>query len=1107
MEHPQTDYTFFNIRDFTGNFSLSSYALDICPFTFIPQINPNSNTGQVLWDFGDGTTSQSLCATHSYNFSGIYKVTLYVYNTGGDAHTSSFTKSLKISDFVTNTISLSSKSSFIQPAGSTGHDEGIDLQIYNNWQTYNSLSGSGITVNLYASGGDFLTHDQYYSNKYAHLIPSVKFYSRCFNTITSTAEYKVIDSITTHPKDIIYAKVSGDNIVRCRKCDTDAEVAGTYSTERVYISSDKITTDNKWLKDRSAILGLIRFDTSKFDDRVSYENNYYKNIYNRSELPTLNTAAASFNLTITPHLSVNTLTFSQNGIDGIEDNIDTFKLSNIQYTDTRIPFVIRLKDASKYASNYLPTLTAVGNITQPYQIKINVVSGAGVAIPTSAQPSIISTYTDNLSSAGGYWKGYMHFSNSYLSSDSNFTLNDLYLSADTIVNETYNYSDTVPMLGIVGCGDINKSLNISFALKTQFGSDSIIVKETIPVASYVYDTPNYNSTYIPHSLFPEDNTHTGSYYSAWAALKSGILQKYDAFSTPLSTTHLSSFGLTVAAGNSGSNIAIDGNKDIWGSFYNSSSAIKIDNDNNLLAVVSLDNYSAGPIDTDINNNIWMTYSTSLTSKLVKYDTLGNTLSSISLTGGYTPVDLCIDTSNNIWIIAQDESTYYEALSSYNDKIFHHNDASGVTTAVYSISGRSSHITIDTDDHAIFNINVNDYGILNLSGVELKNISTITTTNSSSDITGVGTVGTGDIVFVNNSTKSITGVASGSYVETGNTTIATVSSNSLIEARGDWTGMRWALKYATTTFSMSAVATGMSSNFNIYNSNKYQVEKKSESFDSTEHYKSLRYQEALFDDTVMFDELIGSIVGNLSSSPNTLGKRVYDKISDFVSNNSDVDLCNIDSLYNMYSMLGFNLESFENFRFSIPSNLKRLMDIFSIKQSRLWAGRNQYTNNFDSQNYPIPNNFYGTNLKLKIDNMETTLLTAGEFSEPIVAKSKFSNNYKLLNTNILSAYAGEMRLNQTFPLSSFDAGWGWPLVLPVSATYMDIEKLYDLYTINFTPENSQLEGILNWEDSNFHNLNEALSSNAEWVGKDGSVSEALRYTLIEGTGLFTTSLCS
>jgi len=97
----ETDYIAFYTKNFTGVNSTSGYALDICPFTFIPRLYLDRYSDErILWDFGDGTTSTSLCASHSYLFPGDYTVSLYVYKGEGQAVTSTYKSTVTVKNFI-----------------------------------------------------------------------------------------------------------------------------------------------------------------------------------------------------------------------------------------------------------------------------------------------------------------------------------------------------------------------------------------------------------------------------------------------------------------------------------------------------------------------------------------------------------------------------------------------------------------------------------------------------------------------------------------------------------------------------------------------------------------------------------------------------------------------------------------------------------------------------------------------------------------------------------------------------------------------------------------------------------------------------------------------
>lgn len=226
--------------------------------------------------------------------------------------------------------------------------------------------------------------------------------------------------------------------------------------------------------------------------------------------------------------------------------------------------------------------------------------------------------------------------------------------------------------------------------------------------------------------------------------------------------------------------------------------------------------------------------------------------------------------------------------------------------------------------------------------------------------------------------------------------------------------------------------GESSLFDVYPQNFLSIEKKNESYDATEMFKDLRFQEFLLDDNVLFDDFIGSIFGTLSSSYDTLGKKIYEKITNFVQNTQDVDKNEIFSLISQMKMVQTPLNIFENNSFTYPEKIKRILDLFSISNNKLLGIGNKFKENFDLKGYSSKD-IYGINLGDEI-NTSTYMVSAGI---PIVALEKFSNEYFLLNTEQPVEYT----TTNVYPLSSYDQNWGWPLVLPDTFQFQDIEKYY------------------------------------------------------------------
>lgn len=291
-------------------------------------------------------------------------------------------------------------------------------------------------------------------------------------------------------------------------------------------------------------------------------------------------------------------------------------------------------------------------------------------------------------------------------------------------------------------------------------------------------------------------------------------------------------------------------------------------------------------------------------------------------------------------------------------------------------------------------------------------------------------------------------------------------------------------YTNVRISASAIVrgvliTGLSDVFSIYENSQYSIGKINENFDASAQFQTYVFQESFQDYYRFFNDLIGTSLGDSNSDPTYLGKKIYERISNFTNNLASVDTCTIEALKSMYSMLGEDFYAFHKFNFNYPAEINRLIEIFSIRFSKLKGGRNKFNQYFQDKGYSNVDVKYGRNRGKEL-NILTTILTAGSASQPIVAYERFSEQYTLLNTNILSsAYTSFIDPTmQTYALSSFNKWWGWELVLPVSYNIHDIQKYYNFYEYKPGVDDTQLEGIINWSDS-FTTINESLSSIYEW----------------------------
>ena len=292
---------------------------------------------------------------------------------------------------------------------------------------------------------------------------------------------------------------------------------------------------------------------------------------------------------------------------------------------------------------------------------------------------------------------------------------------------------------------------------------------------------------------------------------------------------------------------------------------------------------------------------------------------------------------------------------------------------------------------------------------------------------------------------------------------------------------------------SYTITGASNTFNIFPATgQYNIAKINEDWNASGYYDSLRYQENLIYQTEFFDGFLRSIVGGASAYPYELGKTVYEKIANFTDNKSDVDKVNIDSLLAFCDELKVQ---FENYNYDFPPQLRRIVNILSIKQKNLWGSPNTYKQSFNTGSDIITDVGIGINLGSQISILTGSITTC----TPIVAYEKFSGNYTLINAECINGYAP----GYTLPLSSYSYDWGWGLVVPETLTGIKVKDYYDFYRFNNVSDGKYLNSIINWDDP-YTTLTQGQSSFGEWSVDDGIMQTLISYELSQGLNLFTSA---
>lgn len=314
-----TTFATFSSIDYKGINALSSYALSSTPLTFIPKLPPGSNN-EVLWSFGDGTTSNNLSAIKYYTFPGEYTVTLVVNDCITRSQVSSFTKAIKIIDYIPYSLEITNLSSTLSSHIQT------QSQIDGPWilkATYPPYQPTNNILWQY-DGSDSTNFFNISSDKYVHLRKTFSLYRKLSN-ISLSANYFVEEPYISPSTVPVYAKITDGEIIQTYIEDDNTFYVGASSVTPIYFKDD--TSGDR-------ILGF------KFDSR----NTYVPTLQNY-----LNNTNVSLRLTVTATASPVSASITSNGIDGEKYAITSFNISPIKFFNTKIPFTFKLKDSDGFS--------------------------------------------------------------------------------------------------------------------------------------------------------------------------------------------------------------------------------------------------------------------------------------------------------------------------------------------------------------------------------------------------------------------------------------------------------------------------------------------------------------------------------------------------------------------------------------------------------------------------------------------------------------------------------------------------------------------------------------------------------------------------------------
>lgn len=1126
-------------------------------FSTDPLLRKNYKT--FLWNFGDGTYSRNPNPSHTYNLPGDYTVILNAYDNNGNNIT--YSKKIKVILFLNESLYFHT----IPPPTYAGHLNRYPFKIN---ITSSTVDDHYVTLASQFSKS-YQTQDP--ENKWSFLRPQCSFLDLSGNKIT---QIKTTDTPIRIDDD---GNISNTGFV-----------VGVTGTAHFYFSDDLYNTDLFINNDPYSTI-IATLQTSAIKSPQDSENLDEKT-------PSFSNSLASVSM---PHI------FTWREPDFIKITENGFnKFSKIRFVNQNNPILINFGFNKSYSLDDLPDGNGV-SVTDtkkfvhyaPYNSTYNVSLTSYVLdyknnnLNFSFTPSSLKfEYQDQYGfKTGGYYKG------SFISNNSAKNCK-IYCESNFLIPElSARYFNPILWISNPAAGMLATAYyfhNPKLSSVTGGYLDRVHLQSfNMPIVESIDNVKFFENDTMAVSGFHGINSIAAlpaPTYHAWA-LDSELnkLYRINSLGDILIDVDLNnvfdSFALTkyVDTQVSPSYMALDSNKNIWITFYDTPYALKFDNFGNYITRTNLydsfgkflgisglnsndpidlqrwidtssvndttdDSNSFEPtaIDTDTNDNIWISYSNPLSGWVIKYNSNGNLINSIPYPVDACPQEIICDNKNNLWVAA---TSNVGNKDGYLEK----RDSTGSLLSSYGPFNNINHLTLDVDQNIWFTYSYQWVGNINDKTGDFYQIKI--TDNSYSDkvpewfdantnadetaLEGITCDLFGRIYVINSIENKIFVIDSNTknlvdkfYINPKGFvfTLSGINSPTQTEfnpwsksaqATGDWSGFRWANKYIDKSFDnhpyfksngsyykkISGTSITDYNNFDncyfsFYPKNYYDIFKINENFDFTQKLKSVSFQKSLQESVGLFDNFFNPIFGTAPFEHDDLMVQSYEKISNFVSNQSDIDTCNIDSLYDMAESVGLNTD---DFRINYPISIKNSMDLLSINQSRLFGGELN-----DSFNFSNPNENLNFN-RGKLLNSNTYLVSAGV---PIILKTKSLKSYRIIETGYIPLTSTQTVLDVSSKGKNYYS-------LNELASFLKLgnywNNLYEFYEYVPSTNIINAEGVIDWDISNIDKklllnmlknpnnsslLNSLTSDYIGWDTDDGVMEFIFTYKLYKGLGL-------
>lgn len=540
------------------------------------------------------------------------------------------------------------------------------------------------------------------------------------------------------------------------------------------------------------------------------------------------------------------------------------------------------------------------------------------------------------------------------------------------------------------------------------------------------------------------------------------------------------------------------------------------------------------IETDKDNNLWVSYSNYLSGFVTKINKDGNLLLTISSPVCSCPQEIVSDITGNVWIC--NNGNIWGAFGSIQKR-----SSTGVLLSTFNGIRSPNYLTLDMDQNLWFSYGYNKIGYIdNITGNTLTYTVSGTSLcladgvyadypksnipfsnkypsktpwfdeNKNVDETAIEGIACDmrNYLYVINSIENMVyvfdiiqrktidnfyispqGYLFYSEDQLKSTKMKYYEWNKSLQATGDWTGSRWVNKYGEnyldfyTRTNKSFYITGISDKINFYDRSVYTAFKINEDFDLADNMKETAKMPILQKSPFLFDDFLGNIFGKKPFYQDDLGVVAYEKISNFVLNNSDPETCEIPQLYNLSKMI--NSES-EDLLLNYPPSIKRIMGFASINISKLLGSNCNCGNSFERINdcakidiCPYCKKEKKNNRGNLIESLNYTI-TAGI---PVVLKAKAVKDYKLIPTGIVEGNTQYELKDLAYSLGLTD----------------DWTQHYEFYEYIPNWNGGIIENIIDW-NSDQTTISRMLSTNDDWYKDEGLLDIFFNYELYKGLGL-------